>query len=84
MARHVPTLIRYTRNSMTGERYRLKTPTLAIMNQSERLTLMVPGGAIVQVTAEPLGEDRPVQVDWEGKALLMFMSDIRERCEPLD
>ena len=68
---------------MTGERYRLKTPTLAIMNQSERLTLMVPRGAIVQVTAEPLGEDRPVEVEWEGKALLMFMADLRERCEPV-
>jgi hypothetical protein len=36
------------------------------------------------VTAEPLGEDQPIQVEWEGKALLMFASDLRDRCELVD
>jgi hypothetical protein len=69
---------------MAGKRYRLKTPTLAIMNQRERLSLMVPRGAIVQSTAGLLDEDRLVDVEWEGKALLMFTADLRERCEPVD
>ncbi len=65
---------------MAGKRYRLKTPTLAIVNQSERLSVMVPSGAIVQVSAGPLDEDRLVDVEWEGKAILMFASDLRDRC----
>lgn len=69
---------------MVGKRYRLKTPTLAIMNQKERLSVMIPLGGVVQVTAGPLDQDRLVDVEWEGKALLMFTADLRERCELVD
>ena len=69
---------------MAGKRYRVKTPTLAITNDDERLSVMVPLGAIVQVTAGPLDENRLVDVEWEGKPLRMFISDLRERCELVD
>ena len=69
---------------MVGRRYRVKTPTLAIMNQKERLSVMIPCGGVVQVTVGPLDEDRLVDVEWEGKPILMFTVDLRERCEPVD
>jgi hypothetical protein len=73
-----------TEAPVVGKRYRLKTPTLAIMNQKERLSVMIPLGGVVQVTAGPLDQDRLVDVEWEGKALLMFTADLRERCELVD
>jgi hypothetical protein len=74
----------WTEAPMAGKRYRLKTATLAIMNDDERLSVMVPAGAVIQVTAVPPDENRPVDVEWEGKAMMMFTIDLRERAEPVD
>ena len=57
---------------------------LAIINDDERLSVMVPLGATIQVTTEPLDEDRLIDVEWEKKALRMFTSDIRDRCELIE
>jgi hypothetical protein len=65
---------------MPGERYRLKTPTLAVLWQdSHRLPMTIPQGGIVRVIG-PTYEDRQlVDVEWEGKKLLMFAVDLRGR-----
>ena len=68
-----------------GQRYRLKNSTLAIMKNGGRHTpFTVPGGGIVQVVPGPFDENRMVEVEWEGKTLLVFPSDLRERSEPID
>ena len=83
---------------MPGERYVLKTPTLAIASQeaqnrpvtkySIRLlgssTELIPLGAVVRVIDGRLDGNRLVDVDWEGKTVMMFTTDLRERCERLD
>jgi hypothetical protein len=67
---------------MQGKRYRLKTPTLTVLDQDgHRLPVMVPANSIVQVTAGRLDGNRLVDVEWEGKTLMMFTIDLRERGE---
>ncbi len=82
---------------MPGERYLLKSPTLAIASQdaqcrpvtkySVRLlgssTELIPLGAVLRVIDGPLDGNRLVDVDWEGRTVMMFTTDIRERCERL-
>lgn len=83
---------------MPGGRYLLKSPTLAIASQDDmdrpvtkysvRLlgssTELIPFGAVVRVINGPLDGNRLVDVDWEGKTVMMFTTDLRERCERLD
>ncbi len=70
---------------MRGQSYRLKTPTLAILEQDgSRLPMMVPRDGIVKVTAGPLDGNRLVDVEWDGRTLMMFTIDLRERGEPVD
>jgi len=68
-----------------GKRYRLNTPTLAIANEDgQHHPVTVPRGAVVKVVDGPLDGNRLVDVRWEGKTVMMFTTDIRERCQPLD
>jgi hypothetical protein len=79
-----------------GHRYLLRSHTLAlaglhnrpVTKYSVRLlgssTELIPAGAVVKVIDGPLDGNRLVDVDWEGKAVMMFTTDIRERCERLD
>ena len=68
-----------------GQRYRLNTPTLAIFNQDgQHHPVTVPLGAVVKVIDGPLDGNRLVDVRWEGKTVMMFTTDIRERCERLE
>ncbi len=83
---------------MPGVRYLLKSPTLAIASQdaqnrpvtkySVRLlgssTELIPLGAVLKVIDGPLDGNRLIDVDWEGKTVMMFTIDIRERCDRLD
>jgi len=66
---------------MRGQRYRLQTPTLAIINLDERNhPATVPSGAIVKVVNGPLDGNQLVDVTWDGKTVTMFTTDIHERC----
>ena len=66
---------------MHKTRYRLKTPTIAILTADERkIPVTVPQGAMVEVDVE-LDEDRLVYVRWEGKTVMMFTMDLRVRGE---
>jgi hypothetical protein len=63
-----------------GNSYRLKIPTLAIIIlDGQNCPTTVPSGAIVKVVNGPLNGNRLVDMTWDGKPVMMFASDIRER-----
>ena len=70
---------------MPGQRYRLKTPTLAILEQDgQKLPLTVPMNATVCVLdGLPVGTQL-VNVEWEAKRVLMFTIDLRDRGELIE
>jgi hypothetical protein len=49
-----------------------------------RTTFMVPVDSIVSISEDPQVGDRLIDVDWNGEPFLMFMQDLRQRCEPID
>ena len=70
---------------MTGQRYRLNTPTLAILTlDGQNLPVTVPMGSIVQVKNGPLDGDRLIDVVWDGRTVSMFTIDLRDRGEQID
>ena len=70
---------------MTGQRYRLNTPTLAILTlDGHNLPVTVPMGSIVQVKNGPLDGDRLIDVVWDGRTVSMFTIDLRDRGEHID
>ena len=75
---------------MTGQRFRMKSPTLAIMaedgqnpaSSSTGLSLTtIPTGAEVEVIGGPLNGNRLVDVRWDGNIVMVFTNDIRDRGE---
>ena len=63
-----------------GQRYRLNTPTLAIIKiEGQHSPVTIPNGAVVKVVNGPLNGNRLVDVKWYGKTAMMFATDIRER-----
>ena len=71
---------------MKGRSFRLKTPTLGILSidsNGHRIPVTLPLHAVVTVEAEPLDGNRLVDVLWEGKTIMMFTQDLRERGEEI-
>ena len=67
---------------MISQRFRIKTPTLAICErQGRRETMYVPTGDIVVVVNGPLDGTRLVDVEWNGAKVMMFTIDLRERAD---
>ena len=68
---------------LTGKRFRLRTPTLAIDGvdvNGKRQTSYVPAGAIIKVVSGPTSAgDRMVDVLWDGKPFTMFAIDVNVR-----
>jgi hypothetical protein len=65
-----------------GRTYRLKIPTLVIMTlDGQQIPLTIPMGGTVKVIATDINGDRLVDVTWEGKTVMMFTTDLRERGE---
>ena len=70
---------------MAGMRYRLNTPTLAILSEhGQRIPITIPQGGIVRVVGPTYDDRQLVDIEWEGKKLLMFAVDLRERGELVD
>ena len=70
---------------MRGQRFRMQTPTLAILSQDgHRIPVTIPQGATVEVIEGPLDGNRLVDVAWEGKTVMMFTIDLRERGARID
>lgn len=68
---------------LTGKRFRLERPTLAINGldgNGKRQTSYVPAGAIIKVVSGPTSaSDRMVDVLWNGQAFSMFAIDVDVR-----
>ena len=71
--------------SVKLRRYRIKTPTLAvIISDGVRSTAMVPVDAVVAVQQEVPALNQLIDVVWNNQKYSMFAKDLRERCEPVD
>jgi len=72
---------------MFGQRFRLKTATIAITDGPEkRIAVQLPTGAQIVVLEHvqpnaPLDSSRQVNVEWDGKVVSMFLVDIIEKGE---
>lgn len=64
---------------MTGLRFRLTAPTLAIV-EADRSTVTIPDGAVLAVL-EDVSSSPFVRVTWTGRTVLMFAVDLKERGE---
>jgi len=67
---------------MVAQRYRVNTPTLAIVEiKGQKTTMYVQTGDVVTVVDGPLDGMRLVDVNWNGQTAMMFTIDLRERAE---
>lgn len=65
---------------MAGDKYRIKSPTIALfLEEGRHVAHMVPAESIVVVQAEELNGDRLIEVLWAEKLVMMFTQDIRAR-----
>ena len=65
---------------MECQRFRLAKSTLGFcLNASDKSCIAVPAGAIVELPPAIPNAERFVDVKWEGRSLVMFIQDIRER-----
>lgn len=65
---------------MAGDKYRIKSPTIALFLEDGRhVAHLVPVGTVVVVQAEELNGDRLIEVIWAEKLVMMFTQDIRTR-----
>jgi hypothetical protein len=65
----------------TGKRFTLTVPTLAIESVDDRrVAITLPVDAVIKVISGPTSQDnRMVNVLWEGRTLVMFAVDLKER-----
>ena len=68
---------------MVGQTYRFQTPTLAIMtlDDGQRVPMTIPIGGMVEVSATDINGNRLLDVRWEGKLIMLFTIDLREKSE---
>ena len=67
---------------MVGKR-RVKKPTLGVVMYTG-LPMTVPAGEVLEIPIAPPYEDRTVDVLWNGVAMMMFVSDLEARSQPID
>ena len=66
-------------------RYRIKSPTMAILPaQGKLVNVTVPVDVVIDVARFPQADDRLVPVFWNNTEYLMFAQDLRKRSERLD
>ena len=62
--------------------YTLSGPTLSLIEENGRHTaLMVPQGATITIAEEAFCGDRLIEVQWDGRTVLMFAEDLRTRLQ---
>jgi hypothetical protein len=66
---------------LTGRRFKLENPTLALdVVDGRRVAITLPRGAVVKVVAGPTSDgDRLVDVISEGRVVTMFVFDLTVR-----
>ncbi len=67
---------------MVGK-HRITKPTLGVILETG-LAVIVPVWQVVEVLIMPIPGDRTIDVIWDGKKLMMFVSDLGYRSEPID
>ena len=67
---------------MRGEHYRLRNPVLAIYTDRDqhKIPVTLPQHAVVEALDE-VNANRLIDVRWEGKVVMMFTIDLRNRCD---
>ena len=69
---------------LTGRRFRLNTPTLALDETTiARTSVTVPAGSIIDVIDGPKPDIPLIHVFWEKRWLLMYEQDLVARAEEL-
>ena len=68
---------------MAGDRYRLRSSILGIHSDDKqrRTPIALPEGCVVEIAQENVNGNRLVDVKWEGRTIMMFTFDLRNRCE---
>ena len=70
---------------MALEKYRIKSPTIALFLEDGRhVSHTVPAGSVIMVESATFNGDKLIGVLWAEKDVLMFTQDIRARGETLD
>lgn len=66
---------------MTGKR-RLIKPTFGVV-MGTGLAMAVPAGQVVEIVTAPGQGSRTVDVIWDGKTVMMFVSDLGDRSQEI-
>jgi hypothetical protein len=65
---------------MSRETYRITSPALVLFRENERhVSHTIPKGAVVSFDGKTFDGDKLVEVQWDGKVVLMFTQDLRSR-----
>ena len=67
---------------MVGKHCIIK-PTLGVVLETG-VAVIVPVGQVVEILTTPIHGDRTIDVIWDGKKLMMFVSDLGYRSQPID
>ncbi|MGD1096007.1 MAG: hypothetical protein ABSB35_28945 [Bryobacteraceae bacterium] len=65
---------------MPGYQFKMTTATIAVERPDDMTVFQVPAGASVTVLGQLLG-NRLVDVNWEGRSVMMFGRDLHEHAE---
>ena len=66
---------------MVGKR-RLTKATLGVVLDTG-LAAIVPAGQVIEIAITPLHGERTVDVFWDGKKLMMFVNDLKDRSQEI-
>ena len=61
-----------------ADKRRLTKPTLGIVLETG-VAVTVPAGQVVEMVTTPIHGEHTVDVIWDGKKLMMFVSDLEDR-----
>ena len=69
---------------LTGKHFRLDTATLAIAeSDGRRIAVTIPPGGTIKVVSSLNGDDRMIDVLWDGRILNMLYADLEARGKEL-
>ena len=68
---------------MLPQKYRLTTPMLAMFRDNgQHVARMAPEGAVINIVdGKPFDGERLMEVEWDGRIVMMFTRDLRESAE---
>ena len=68
---------------MLPQRYRITGPTLAMFRDNEHnvVCTVLKGTLITVVDPKPFNGERLMEVEWDGRVVMMFTHDLRARSE---